>query len=657
MSFKLIIFHFRIFITKKMKNIDFFAEPVKIMLNKQNTIQTSIGGFFTIFTILLVFLFTWFMGRDIIYKQNPFSYTQTNIADKFRSMNITKKTFPFSFILTDDNNVPLFDYSYFSIKLYYLEFELNSENNIYELLSKTEIKTKSCEYGDFPIINKDLFDNAQLGSTLCIKEKNFEYNLKGYWNEAKLNFLQINIEQCKEDEVVEETNIINDNINTYLSIPKDANNSINISDEASYLNTSNTNKTPTIILSSGNVNSNYTSTTRKCKNNQEIHKYVAEKGVNLNIYFIETKVAINNNTNPIEFSTSSSYKYPIPEYYKKSIYKIESHNILTDNGIIFNSDESIQFYKMIEEFTDIRHIDENDIIFLSMEIYSSNVSQTYYRRYVKVPDIIASLGGILKVFNLAFLYLNTIFSKVEKNISIVNKVFVLNKKNNNLQKDFSLDSKFKNKYNHLFTNNQNISRLSINHNENNQENVINNANEIVCAITNKNNHYLPLREDMKLKNHENNSNLQLNRNIISDIRKKEKIKNFDCINTSNFLEKNIKNVNEKKCVNKGEKDKINKKYILTINNNFKIKHNENNEIRINKKIQKCRSKSISISQEESKDTYNFFNFHLNKNNKKNQSQNNTLGIIKDNKRVKIIDFNNMIGSDCPFKNNTENIAY
>jgi len=43
----------------------------------------------------------------------------------------------------------------------------------------------------------------------------------------------------------------------------------------------------------------------------------------------------------------------------------------------------------------------------------------------------ASLGGILKIFMMIFLYLNTIFSKVEKNISIVNEVFILNKKSLN----------------------------------------------------------------------------------------------------------------------------------------------------------------------------------------------------------------------------------
>jgi len=148
----------------------------------------------------------------------------------------------------------------------------------------------------------------------------------------------------------------------------------------------------------------------------------------LNIFFVDSRVVINNNTHPVEYLTTTQYKYVIPEYYKKTTYKIQTQNILTDNGFVFSDSGNVEFFKMVEEFTDIRLIDPIQYQFLVFEIFSSNISDIYYRRYIKVPDIIASLGGILKVFTMTFLYLNTIFSKVEKNISIVNEVFVLNKK-------------------------------------------------------------------------------------------------------------------------------------------------------------------------------------------------------------------------------------
>jgi len=351
-----------------MKNLDIYGEPVKILLNKNFFINTSIGGFFAITTLILVLVFTWFIGKDIVFKEKPISYMQTDIYKKFLDINITSYNFPFSFTMMDDDNIPLIDFSYLTIKLFELTYDLNPETGIYDLTKKNEHPVKFCNYSNFPLISQELFNDAQLAFTLCPFNNNF--NLYGYWNEANLKYLQISIESCK-------------------------------------------NKTGSEII---------------CKRPDEIKQYIADTGTNLNIFYVDSRVVINNNTDPVEYLSTMKYKYVIPEYYKKTTFKIQTQNILTDNGFIFGDTENIEFLKMVEEFTDIRIIDPFQNQFLAFEIYSSNISDTYFRRYIKVPDIIASLGGILKVFTMAFLYLNTIFSKVEKNISIVNEVFILNKK-------------------------------------------------------------------------------------------------------------------------------------------------------------------------------------------------------------------------------------
>jgi hypothetical protein len=351
-----------------MKNIDFYGEPMKILLNKKFFIQTSIGGFLTILTVMLVFIFTWFIGQDILFKEKPISYIQKDINEKFLNINITKNNFPFSFTLTDDDNVPLVDFSYLTIKFYEIQYGLDLETEVFSLLKRTEHPYKFCNYSDFPLINSQQFDDSQLKSTLCPKNNNF--NLYGYWNEEKVNYLQISIEGCN----------------------------------------------------------NFTNSEIVCKSPEQIKKYLSDTGANLNLYFTDSKISINNNTHPVDFLTAAQYKYVIPEYYKKTTFKIQTENILTDNGFFFNSNENVRFFKIVEEFTDIRLIDEDKFQLLVFEIYSSNISETYFRRYIKVPDILGSLGGILKIFSICFLYLNTIFSNVEKNISIVNEVFILNKK-------------------------------------------------------------------------------------------------------------------------------------------------------------------------------------------------------------------------------------
>jgi len=136
------------------KNIDIYGEPVKIFLNKNFFIKTSIGGFFAITTLALVIIFTWFIGKEIIFKEKPISYKQTDIFKKFLNINITGNTFPFSFTMINDENGPLVDYSYLTIKLYELTYYLNPKSEVFELNRKQERPLKFCNYSDFPLISQ-----------------------------------------------------------------------------------------------------------------------------------------------------------------------------------------------------------------------------------------------------------------------------------------------------------------------------------------------------------------------------------------------------------------------------------------------------------------------------------------------------------------------
>jgi len=381
-----------------MKILDIYGEDVKILLNKNNKIKTSIGGIFTIMTIMLVLVFTWFIGKDIIYKEKPISYMQSDIFEKFLQINVSSNNFPFSFTMMDDFSTPLLDFTYLTIKLYELTYDINLDSGVLELTEKKDHPLKFCNYSDFKLISQEQFYDAQLGYTLCPLKNNF--NLYGYWSEAHLNFLQISIESCK-------------------------------------------NKTDSQII---------------CKSPDEIVKYIADTSVNMNIFFVDSRVLINNNTNTIEFLTTTKYKYVIPEYYKKTTFKIQTQNIFTDDGLIFSDTKNVQFFKMVEDFTDLSITDTFQNQFLAFEIFSSNISDSYFRRYIKLPDIIASLGGILKVFTITFLYMNSIFSKVEKNKSIVNEVFVINKKfENNLILKYP-NKNFKKDCNSIIVSEKNILR-------------------------------------------------------------------------------------------------------------------------------------------------------------------------------------------------------
>jgi len=141
-----------------MKNIDFFGEPVKILLNKQSSIKTTIGGYLTILTIIMTLIFTWFIGKDIIYKENPDSYQQKDIFENFQNITINNTNFPFSFTMMDDDSVPLVDFSYLTLKLNEITYNLNSTTGNYDLTGKYSKPVKFCNYSDYPLLTTKQFD-------------------------------------------------------------------------------------------------------------------------------------------------------------------------------------------------------------------------------------------------------------------------------------------------------------------------------------------------------------------------------------------------------------------------------------------------------------------------------------------------------------------
>ena len=54
-----------------LKSIDIYGSQIKIYINKQDKIKTKLGGIFTILMITFIVIFSWFIGNDLIYRENP----------------------------------------------------------------------------------------------------------------------------------------------------------------------------------------------------------------------------------------------------------------------------------------------------------------------------------------------------------------------------------------------------------------------------------------------------------------------------------------------------------------------------------------------------------------------------------------------------------
>lgn len=102
------------------------------------------------------------------------------------------------------------------------------------------------------------------------------------------------------------------------------------------------------------------------------------------------------------------------DLFKNTELLLQNNILKTDQAFFSSYYKNLQFTKLIEQQTDVMKIYENTKEVAQINIYSSNRSEVYYRKYVKVSDIIASFGGQIKVFMVIF--------------SLLIKPFIFNKK-------------------------------------------------------------------------------------------------------------------------------------------------------------------------------------------------------------------------------------
>lgn len=367
-----------------LKCLDFFGERIQLSLNNKNSGQTILGGTLFLISIILVALSSWFIGKDIYFKRHPINNQQTIVKGSYPEVNLNSSSFPIAVSLQDINAQFLNDPRYLQIKLNYYEFN-TLENGSFVLINSTDVEIAKCRYEDFPKLDKLFFDNFRLKNYLCPQQN---INLHGYWSELSLAYLNIEIYAC-----------------------------------------------------------DYTNHPYICATKEDIDNYISNNSISVNLAILDNVISFDNYNNPLTPFLSNPYKFLTKEM-KISNIMIQQNQIFTDGGFIFEDYSSINYLKALTLFDDTSLYDESMKQFARLEIYSSNQSLVTYRRYIKIPDILAFVGGILKLVNLLFYYINLKFSQISKFWTVINNLYDLIKdKETNFNLNFNTNLNETNNHN------------------------------------------------------------------------------------------------------------------------------------------------------------------------------------------------------------------
>ena len=214
---------------------------------------------------------------------------------------------------------------------------------------KTNINLVSCDIALSNSKNKDLYTDLNLKGYYCISnDQNEEPYLKEHWGNNDFSMIQIKFVDCD-------------------------------------------NKT-------GN-----------CASEEEIYDFL--HSADLSFYMIDNLVSTKNYKNPFSkvlkeqtFKVSDSYKVSVIQYLRH--IRIES-----DDGLLFTTNHSKSSF-VLGEFTHDIVFERDSSTFLTLSIELDNTLQKYQRKYYKLQDLAAQVGGVV---NACFVVASLILKIYEKN--------------------------------------------------------------------------------------------------------------------------------------------------------------------------------------------------------------------------------------------------
>jgi hypothetical protein len=207
-----------------------------------------------------------------------------------------------------------------------------------------------------------------------------------------------------------------------------------------------------------------------------------------------------NHDKPFEFSLKPLYTKIEREICKMNELFISQMELETDEGFLFE-DSHLSKHQVIQNILKDSYIkNPNDDCWVEVEIFTSESTEKLYRSYMKIPDLLAQLGGMLKSFTVFFSIILKLIYTRRMNEHIIRTIYDINH-DEVIKEIFAklISPDFKDKPIEL----ENI----LNNNKNKNQNDINNENNNKINKNNDNYKNQALNEGVNTLNKNNNSPL------------------------------------------------------------------------------------------------------------------------------------------------------
>jgi len=543
------------FLQKFSKIIDLLGQKPKFLIEGKEKFTTMISGILSILIYILAALACFFFGRELYLKRDPIVIVSNSFDNSPRDFNLTKEKFAFFIGIQNSESSYQIDERIFSVNFISRKFikKTDEKGNVdYDMdlkMNKMETCNLTKHFNNF----QHLFKDQELNKLYCLDNDAIkDLSLQGTWGDPVFQLFQIQVTSCKNSTEDNNTNNIQNPI---------------------------------------------------CASKAEIDEKL--KGGFFVVNYVDSIFEPKNYTHPQKYVRRNFYTSMSNKFFKELSFYMKNIDYLTESGFILDQQTNDYFLQLDYSYEIYDFRESNEFFFCNFRLsYNRDI---YYRKYIKIQDVIAQVGGFFKGIMIIAKFLDFWYSKSSFFINLLNSLYffedfnekfsILDQKNkiwaaqhfrNNLPNNSEAFSSQMNKNNKLTEHERNFTTLKVQQiNIENKKSFNKPSNQF---SNHKNKEYCIDTDNYKINNNSSNNFINMNHtellncngNKIKEAENQKEIFSNDKANKSNQIE--------------FEKNENNK--ILTVKNNEESNLNANrnkNPNSINKRKNRMNSSLSALN--------------------------------------------------------------
>jgi hypothetical protein len=362
------------FLINCLRFTDIFGVEPKLLYNNSSKHTTVLGGILSIIVGITFALGFYAFGKEIFLKELPTTIFSNEFSKAPERFNLTQDKFNFFIGVQDINFDYYIDPSIVNVKVALEKYTkvISANGDVSFKYDGVKFDTEPCDlerhFGNLGYLFKD----QPLKQLLCVDPKAYKQMfLEGSFGQDTFNYIQIQLSACENS-----------------TIPGSP----------------------------------------VCKSEENIKKALGGGFFVLNV--IDTIYNPKNYSSVNEYILRNYFTTMSSNYFKEYTFYYKNVDYVTDRGFLIQ-DEVTEKFLSLEKDRELIDLRISPKIFFVANIRLSDFKDKHLRRYVKIQEVVAQIGGLIKGIILFIQILFSAYAQTEYYLELANSLYFFSPESSN----------------------------------------------------------------------------------------------------------------------------------------------------------------------------------------------------------------------------------